>query len=197
MQSGSYNILFNEDFLSKNVKDKINIIVFGEDNKVLVKKLLKINAKLNITKVKAGGDNHDLLEKVIEYEKNHFDLCILNFPFNKNLEEILSEVFNNIATSISLPVIKKEYSISKFFRLCKRKRIGITNVSFYKGNKEISGLFVKYFSDKVLITINKSVHSFVYEEEFIKRKLMKLMKLLKLGRKIPAFSGSSHISEKR
>ena len=110
------------------------------------------------------------------------------------MEGILSEVFNNIAIFISLPVLKEEYSISKFFRLCKRKRIGIVNAFFYKKDKEIFGFFAKYFSDKVLITINKSVHSFVYEEEFVKRKLMKL---LKFGRKIPAFSGSSRVSEKR
>jgi len=193
MQSGSYNILFNKEFLSKNIKDKTNIIIFGKNNKALVKQLLEINARLNIIKVKADGDSHNLLEKIVEYEKNHFDLCILNFSFNKNLEKILSEIFNNVATSISLAVIKKEYNISKFFRFCKRKRIGIVNMSFYKENKEISGFFAKYFSDKVLITINKSVHSFVYEEEFIKKKLMKL---IKFGRKMPAFSGSSRMSEK-
>lgn len=193
MKSNSQNILFNEDFLSRSVKDKSNVIVFGDNNQKLVKMLQKIDNKLNITKVKINGNNHNLLEKIIEYQQNQFDLCILNFPFNKNLEKILVELFNNITAFISLPVVKREYGICKFLRLCKKMRIGIVNISFYKKDKEISGFFAKYFADKVLITINKSVHSFVYEEEFIKRKLMKLVRL---GKKIPAFSSFMGISKK-
>jgi hypothetical protein len=196
MKSSFYNIntLFNEEFLSKNVKGKTNIIIFGKNNKTLIKSLSEINPKLKITQIRVDGHNHTLLEKTIEYENSQFDLCILNFSFHKDLEERLSEILNNISTFIALPVVKKEYSIPKFFRLCSNKRVSIINKSFYKNNKEISGTFAKYFSDKVLITINKSVHSFVYEEEFIKRKLMKL---IKLGRKIPVFSGSPRMSEKK
>jgi hypothetical protein len=172
---------WNLNFIQKNVNPFDKILIIGELNNALKnffesKKILY--EEIYLENGKKDEYNLDLLKNKISLTEGNFKICIINFPFRKECNEILDNVFNASEEAFLL-LDRNYYNFSSFKYFCRKNSVNIKSVVFYKNNRQLKGFFAKYLFNKAHIVVVKDMIAPVYQEEFIKDKLLKLFSIKK------------------